>query len=179
MSEKVYVKKNELRELIENGLRYIGFVKEDEKIGEITVDLIIQVRMYLLQKDAEWYKGKFEEAFKFDIGETRKNGDSYYSDDGIKYYFDKEMYLEKCELYINAKTSSEAIEFSSPIMFSFHLSKVKNKDYYEYYYINEIDHFFTYCINNCILKKGFAPQEKGIKYIRDRIIECVESQETK
>ena len=177
MNEKVYVKKNELRELIENGLRYIGFVKEDEKIGEITVDLIIQVRMYLLQKDAEWYKGKFEKAFKFDMGEARKNGDSYYSDDGIKYYFDKEMYLEKCELYINSEKSSEAIEFSSPIKFSFHFSKEKEEDKkkYVYYYINEIDHFFTYCINNYLVDKGFAALEEGIISIYDTIIAYAKS----
>lgn len=177
MSEKVNGKKNELGELIENGLRYIDFLKEDEKLGEITVDLIIQVRMYLLQKDAKWYKGKFEEAFKFDMGETRKKGDIYYSDDGLKYYFDDEMYLKSCELYTDDKTSSK--EFSSHIKFSFHLSEVKKKGYYKYYYINEIDHFFTYCINNYLLDKGFAALEKGIKSIRNTIIEYAKSQQTK
>ena len=60
-----------LEELIIEGLRYIEFTQNiDSEV--INVDLIIEIRKYLFNKTIDWYKEKFEEAYKHDIGITRK-----------------------------------------------------------------------------------------------------------
>ena len=152
----------ELKELIYIGAEYIGF----ETSKEITINMLIEIRKYLLTKSAEWYEKKFPEAYNFDIGKTRKKGDAYYKDDGIEYEFNDEMYLVKCTLYDSTKPDKKGKEckVEPPVQFPFPLDKNK------YYYINEIDHFFTYCINRYLNDHtDFRGKEKGITAIQATI----------
>ena len=145
----------ELEELIIKGLRYIEFPYYKDSEG-ITVNLIIEIRKYLFNKTNDWYKEKFEEAYKYDIGLTREKGDGYYSDDGIKYTFDENMKLDSCVLC--SKRQKLICKFNIKDKFLFHFHKGS------YYYINEIDHFFTYCINNHLLGKDFSIKDKNDKH---------------
>lgn len=158
-----------LEELIIEGLRYIEFTQNiDSEV--INVDLIIEIRKYLFNKTIDWYKEKFEEAYKHDIGITRKKGDGYYSIDGIKYTFDEDMKFDSCILY--DEEVQKRVSFNIKDKFLFHFYKDKNHEWYNYYYINEIDHFFTYCINKYLLgKTDFSATEKGLKAIKDAILE--------
>lgn len=153
------------KELIINGLRYIDFFDIHPEPKEININLLIEIRMYLLTKSSEWYKEKFPFAYSYDIGETRHPENYYYSDDGIKYIFDDEMYLKECILY--HKESQKTVMLSPPVRFSFHIKRGT------YRYINEIDHFFTYCINNYLLDKEFSASsnEKGITSVKNTIEE--------
>lgn len=167
-----------LEELIFAGLDYIGF----EKPNDITVNLIIEVRKYLLQKSEQWYEEKFPEAYKYDIKERRKKlNDRSYGYDGIKYYFGNDIKLESCILHDDSTKEKQI--FSPPLVletcFSLRFSGVRRKAYYKYEYINEIDHFFTYCINkkwrddnNQTSRKEFCAGEEGIVAIRDTIEKC-------
>lgn len=181
MSEKVNGNKNELGELIENGLRYINFLKEDEKLGEITILMLFDIRKYLVDRidDLKWYNKKFEEACEHDLKIKKGVIKPTYKYDELKYYFDNNR-VTSCVLYTGDKNLRERISIEKTIENpSDNYIRSKTGDYYKYYYINEIDHFFTYCINNYLLNKGFAPKEEGIKLIRDRIDEYAKSQQTK
>ncbi|MBQ8913112.1 MAG: hypothetical protein IJ054_03610 [Lachnospiraceae bacterium] len=154
-----------LKELILGGLEYIGFIKPNESSKNITisVNMLIEIREYLFKQSYEWYSNKFPEAYKYDIGETRKKGDAYYSDDGLNYTFNENMELENCVLF----GDTENIKFDPPIPISFSIQFHKGK----YYYINEIDHFFSYCINKYLLgkKEYFNKCEDGLKAILNTI----------
>lgn len=156
-------KELELKKLIIKGLLYIEFPQSmDSK--DIDVNLVIEIRKYIFDKTNSWYKEKFENAYNFDVGLSRKSGDGYYSDDGIAYTFDDDMNLVDCILYGDEK--KERFKFTHEYKFSFHFHKGK------YYYINEIDHFFTYCINKYLLKKPFSEEkikDKGMIAIKDKI----------
>lgn len=140
----------ELKELIESGLKYIEFQDADSQI-EITIDLLIKIRMFLFSKSADWYSEKFHEAYLYDIGDTRNTDDAYYSVDGLSYYVDEKMNFKSCDLFHNKNKNCEFSD-SCP-RFTYHLNKSRKKvngewiKRYIYYYINEIDHFFTYCID--------------------------------
>lgn len=163
------MKYEELGQFICKGLEYIEYIKPDEK-PKININLLIEIRKYLLRKDAEWYIEKFKDAYEFDIGKTREKNDTYYDTDGIKYYFDDEMNLTKCILYKGKGDNAKwEIKFEKSEKFLFHFLKTR-KDCFDYYYINEIDHFFTHCINNYLLKKGCRfNQEKGLEAIYNTI----------
>ncbi|MEE3334119.1 MAG: hypothetical protein VZR54_07595 [Ruminococcus sp.] len=163
------MKYEELGPFIYKGLEYIDYIKPDEK-PEININLLIEIRKYLLSKNANWYIEKFKKAYEFDIGKTRKKNDTYYDTDGIEYYFDDEMKLTDYKLY-DAKGDNEKCELKSEKFEKtlFHFKKSR-KDYFVYYYINEIDHFFTHCINNYLLKKRCKlNQEKGLEAIYNKL----------
>ena len=159
----------QLEALIRNGLKYIEYVDDESEI-KIDVNLLINVREFIFEKSAKWYYNKFPEAFRFDIGMDRKKEDAYYNKDekgdGIKYFFNDYMELVGCVLYNdkNKETRIPVIATSCSVPF-----KKEEENKYKYFYYNEIDHFFTYCINNYMLKKGFAANEKGLKYIKNKI----------
>lgn len=162
-----------LEELIFAGLDYIGFEKPDD----ITVNLIIEVRKYLLQKSEQWYEEKFPEAYRYDIGETREEGDAYYLHDGIEYYLNSDGALESCVLFNDSTNENQ--KFSPPLFLEDALLKrfckkygVGKVNYYVYCYINEMDHFFTYCINKTLLGKekwDNRVKDQGLKDIRETI----------
>ncbi|MBO7218085.1 MAG: hypothetical protein J6V50_05235 [Clostridia bacterium] len=158
------MEREKLKSLIREGLKYIGFLKSDKDI-DINIELLFEIRKYILTKDEEWYKEKFQNAYDFDIGNTRKKGEAYYSDDGIKYFFNGNMELEGVVLH--GSEEKEPLK-TTPIKFSFHFHKIKG-GHFVYYYINEIDHFFTHAINNYLLEKGCGFVENGIKAIKETI----------
>lgn len=181
MSEKVNEKELTLNELIEYGLRYIDFLKEDEKLGEISILMLFDIRKYLVDRidDLKWYNEKFEVAYEHDLKIKKGVIKPTYKDDGLKYYFDNNR-VTSYVLYTGNENLRERIFIEKTIENpSKNYIRSKTGDYYKYYYINEIDHFFTYCINNYLLGKGFAPQEEGIKSIGNRIDEYAESPQTK
>lgn len=148
----------ELKQLISHGLNEIGYPEQET----INLNLLIGIRQYLLQQDAEWYEKKFPAAYQFDLGETRREGDDYYTDDGICYHLNDKMELTDCELY----GSGAHCALDPPVLVPFELSKVRSRSYYSYSYINEIDHFFTYCINRYLNgEKGFSANEPGVRAI--------------
>lgn len=154
----------ELKQLIFHGLNEIGYPEQER----INLNLLIGIRQYLLQQDAEWYKKKFPAAYRFDLGETRREGDQYYTDDGIRYHLNDKMELTDCELYGNGARCA----LVPPVQVPFELSKVRSGSsvYYRYFYINEIDHFFTYCINRYLNGgKGFFAREPGVRAIYDAL----------
>ena len=154
----------ELKQLIFHGLNEIGYPEQER----INLNLLIGIRQYLLRQDAEWYKKKFPAAYRFDLGETRCEGDSYYTDDGIRYHLNDKMELTDCELY----GSGARCALDPPVQVPFELSKVRSRSsvYYRYFYINEIDHFFTYCINRYLNGgKGFFAREPGVRAIYDAL----------
>ena len=167
----------ELRDLIINGLRYIEFLAPNAPTEPpvISVELMINIRIFLQMRTDEWYIEKFPEAFLFDMGMTRKPGDAYYSNDGITYTFNDKMLLTKCELYykgkdqeIIAKKPQEELNLKVPFSFHFY----KSGDKFGYNYINEIDHFFTHCINNYLLgiPLGNRLGDKGLNMIKEQIL---------
>ena len=152
----------ELKQLIFHGLNEIGYPEQET----INLNLLIGIRQYLLQQDAEWYEKKFPAAYQFDLGETRREGDDYYTVDGIRYHLNDKMELTDCELFRNGARCA----LDPPERFLFHLSKVRSRSYYSYSYINEIDHFFTYCINRYLNGgKGFFAKEPGVRAIYDAL----------
>lgn len=152
----------ELKQLIFHGLNEIGYSEQET----INLNLLIGIRQYLLRQDAEWYKKKFPAAYRFDLGETRREGDSYYTVDGIRYHLNDKMELTDCELFGNGAHCA----LVPSVRFLFHLSKVRYRSYYRYFYINEIDHFFTYCINRYLNGgKGFFANEPGVRAIYDAL----------
>ncbi len=152
----------ELKQLIFHGLNEIGYPEQET----INLNLLIGIRQYLLQQDAEWYEKKFPAAYQFDLGETRREGDDYYTVDGIHYHLNDKMELTDCVLYRNGARCA----LDRPVRFLFHLSKVRSRSYYSYSYINEIDHFFTYCINRYLNGgKGFFAKEPGVRAIYDAL----------
>ncbi len=161
MEEKTRYNKTELEKLIKKGLNYIEFDTNDQ----ISINLLFKLREYLFSQTCEWYKDKFLEAYKFDIGNTRKWNDTYYSDDGIKYYCDDGS-LNKCIPH----GGKEEIDIDPPIKHvPFHCYPTKSGAFY-YYYINEIDHFFTHCINNWLIGKGASfGKEIGMLAIKNQI----------
>ena len=168
---KVKVEADDLEKLIKKGLKYIGF--EGLKYNEydhkdcIKFDLVIDIRKFLFNKPPEWYSEKFSKAYDYDIGLTREKDDGYYSNDGIKYKFDDDMNLIEYFLY-KGKTW-QTFEKPKKWLFHYHLGN--------YYYINEIDHFFTKCINNYLLNIGVTfSQEKGLKLIYETIAKIEEDQ---
>ncbi len=154
----------ELKQLIFHGLNEIGYPEQER----INLNLLIGIRQYLLRQNAEWYEKKFPAAYRFDLGETRREGDPYYTVDGIRYHLNDKMELTDCELYRNGARCA----LVPPVRFLFHLSKVRSRSsvYYSYSYINEIDHFFTYCINRYLNgEKGFSAKEPGVRAIYDAL----------
>ena len=152
----------ELKQLIFHGLNEIGYSEQET----INLNLLIGIRQYLLRQDAAWYEKKFPAAYQFDLGETRREGDDYYTDDGICYHLNDKMELTDCELY----GSGAHCALDPPVRFLFHLSKSRSSVYYRYFYINEIDHFFTYCINRYLNGgKGFFAKEPGVRAIYDAL----------
>lgn len=152
----------ELKQLIFLGLNEIGYSEQET----INLNLLIGIRQYLRQQDAEWYKKKFPAAYQFDLGETRREGDDYYTVDGIHYHLNDKMELTDCVLYENGARC----EVNPPVQVPFELSKVRSRSYYSYSYINEIDHFFTYCINRYLNgEKGFFAREPGVRAIYDAL----------
>ena len=173
MGERLIMNNSGLRELIENGLRYIDFLKEDEKLGEISILMLFDIRKYLVDRidDLKWYNEKFEEACKYDlrirIGEIKPT----YDIDDLRYYFDNNR-VTSCVLYTGDNNARERIFLEKTIEHPLNnYVRPEIGEYYQYNYTNEIDHFFTYCINNYLLGKGFAPQEEGIQSIGKRIAE--------
>lgn len=154
---------NKLKELICNGVEYIGI----NNVSEVSIDLLIQIRQFLKEKSDEWYYKKFEKAYKYDkkLDEDlilKKITKKPYTDDGFKYYVDKDGYLISCELY----NSDIDKKFKSKI-------RINADEYKKYYYLNEIDHFFTYCINNYLRGKEWSNSvEDGLKYIKEQIEIC-------
>ena len=157
----------ELKQLIFHGLNEIGYEIDYPEQERINLNLLIGIRQYLLQQNAEWYEKKFPAAYRFDLGETRCEGDPYYTDDGIRYHLNDKMELTDCELYGNGARCA----LDPPVRFLFHLSKrYRPSVYYSYSYINEIDHFFTYCINRYLNgEKGFSAREPGVRAIYDAL----------
>lgn len=152
----------ELKQLIFHGLNEIGYPEQEE----INLDLLIGIRQFLLRQNAAWYEKKFPAAYRFDLGETRCEGNSYYTDDRIRYHLNDKMELTDCELFGNGAHCA----LVHPVRFLFHLSKVQYRSYYRYFYINEIDHFFTYCINRYLNGgKGFFANEPGVRAIYDAL----------
>ena len=154
----------ELKQLIFHGLNEIGYSEQET----INLKLLIGIRQYLRQQDAEWYKKKFPAAYRFDLGETRREGDQYYTHDGICYHLNDKMELTDCVLYENGARC----EVNPPVQVPFELSKVRSRSsvYYRYFYFNEIDHFFTYCINRYLNGgKGFFAKEPGVRAIYDAL----------
>ena len=152
----------ELKQLIFHGLNEIGYSEQET----INLNLLIGIRQYLLRQNAAWYEKKFPAAYRFDLGETRREGDHYYTDDGIRYHLNDKMELTDCELY----GSGARCALDPPVQVPFELSKVRSRSYYRYFYINEIDHFFTYCINRYLNgEKGFFAREPGVKAIYDAL----------
>ena len=157
----------ELKQLIFHGLNEIGYEIGYPEQERINLNLLIGIRQYLLQQNAEWYEKKFPAAYRFDLGKTRCEGDHYYTDDGIRYHLNDKMELTDCELYRNGAHCA----LDPPVRFLFHLSKPSRSSvYYRYFYINEIDHFFTYCINRYLNGgKGFFAKEPGVRAIYDAL----------
>ena len=158
----------ELKQLIFHGLNEIGYEIGYPEQERINLNLLIGIRQYLLRQNAEWYKKKFPAAYRFDLGKTRLEGDPYYTGDGIRYHLNDKMELTDCELYRNGARCA----LDPPVRFLFHLSKVRYRSsvYYSYSYINEIDHFFTYCINRYLNgEKGFSAKEPGVRAIYDAL----------
>ena len=169
----------ELKELIINGLKYIEFPEKIESKG-IDVNLIIEIRRYLLNQTIDWYIKKFKEAYEHDIGITRKKDYAYYSDDGIQYKFKDNMILDSCVLYKSSgipKDEEEQYEkkFDIKEPFSFHFYKCKYC--FKYCYINEIDHFFTHCINNYLIELNWnindnpTKNDRGLILVKEKIEE--------
>ena len=154
----------ELKQLIFHGLNEIGYPEQER----INLNLLIGIRQYLLRQNAAWYEKKFPAAYRFDLGETRREGDPYYTGDGIRYHLNDKMELTDCELY----GSGARCALDPPVQVPFELSKVRSRSsvYYRYFYINEIDHFFTYCINRYLNGgKGFFAREPGVRAIYDAL----------
>ena len=165
---------NSLEELIKSGLEYIGMPFSENE--DINIELLFNIRKFVFDKSNEWYQIKFSDAYNFDIGVDRKKDDTYYSDDGIKYFFNDNMELESYTLY----DSNERIDLSSPVKckWTFHYDKQGGKEHFFYNYINEVDHFFTYCINKYLTSKDKDEvccfekvRDRGLIYIKKEIEE--------
>ncbi len=158
--------KEEVKELIVSGLKYIGFPDYDRKID---INLLFDIREYIFLHSIEWYEEKFPEAYKFDIGISRTKEDSYYDTDGLLYYLNDDSRIYGYKLYGGKRRE----EITQSICFLYNLKKVYGKEYYVYYYINEIDHFFTHGINFYLLNNGKEcsfDREKGIKEIWTQLL---------
>ena len=153
-----------LEEMIRLGLYYIDFETPD---APITMNLLIDIRDFLLLKDSKWYKEKFQAAYNYDMGETRSANDDYYSTDGITYFVNEDMNITSCRLHDSAITC----DFKPYLQDLSSFTKKRRKGEYTHEYINEIDHFFTYCINRYLAgKDGFYARESGIRAIYKAIL---------
>ena len=167
----------EAKNLVRNGLKYLEY-PNNERV-DINMELLINIRKFIFEQSNTVYYERFPDAYNYDIGIDRKREDTYYDEDGIRYYFDSNM--EKLEAY--TLCGGEYKELDSPIKcnWTFHYQKTEDKKErrcFLYNYINEIDHFFTYCINN-ILKnenkeKGYvcyfdSVKDRGVKSIKETI----------
>ena len=172
----------ELMNLISGGLDYIGYWEVNSKPKEttaeyITMNLLFDVRTFLYNQSKMWYKEKFPDAYEYDYGSIRKednNNNYYYSDDGHKYFLDDDMCVIKVKLYKN----DTIVTLTPPVHLNKDLPYRKGKDHYNYYYLNEIDHFFTYCISNYLKKIGYRAnkKEKGINAIKKKVNEYIGQQ---
>lgn len=153
-----------LEEVIRLGLYYIDFETPD---APIAMNLLIDIREFLLHKDSKWYKEKFQEAYNYDTGETRSVSDAYYTTDGITYFVNEDMNITSCRLH----DSDITCDFNPYLQDLSFFTKKRGKGEYTHEYINEIDHFFTYCFNRYLAKKeGFYARESGIRAIYKAIL---------
>ena len=171
MSATKEEKNKKTEELIRKGLIYIGFPNSERVIN---MELLIKIRDFINMKTAEsneWYRKKFDQAYRIDKGEIE--GKSY-SDDGIQYFFkdDSKQELEKYILH-ESKVETELLP-TIKCDLGENDNYIKKGSYYSYNYINEIDHFFTHCINNYLTSKACVfgkKTEKGIVSVKMSIEE--------
>lgn len=160
------MKIKEVKTLIDDGLTYIGYKEKEDEV-KVSVNLIIEIRQFLVSKTREWYKEKFPEAFEFNMGTTRKASDYYYSNDGLTYFFDENKSLNRCILYNGKKE----IDFDPRIQYSGDFykkrGKISNEICFGYNYLNEIDHFFTHAINYYLLVSGKEKGDNGCYFNRE------------
>lgn len=139
---------DQIRDGICEGIQYLA---GSHWQGALSFDALFFVRHYLWEQlTAEAYTAKFPHTYSYDDhGPDR----TYYSDDGCLYYgssHGQSLIIANHTLFGDKEKSKHSLPLCAPAnWFRF----TGNNGEYRYYYLNEIDHFFSYWIVKYLLNK--------------------------